>query len=116
MIDANTFCQHIYEADEPLSLSGFGNKRQTKSGGIKTAVDTSPSTKVDGKPFDNGKGVGCSYDKSNDPVRSRPGSVEFPRPQSISPTNPVQRIKGMWEKSILDSTRRAQSMQRPGKK
>jgi len=117
MIDSKTFFEQIYgESDGSYVQSGFGAKRQTKSSGTtKTPVDTSPSTKIDAKTID-GKGVGRSYDKSNDPVRSRPGSVEFPRPQSISPTNPqAQRPSGlrdMWVKADLEqSTREAQRRQ-----
>ena len=115
MIDSNTFFQHVYgEGDEPYTLSGFGSKRQTKSGGV-TKVDTSPETRIDSKTTD-GKGFGRSYDRNNRPNDHRPGSVEFPRPQPISPTNPqAQRPSGlrdMWVKADLEaSTRAAKSRQ-----
>src|SRR5262249_11979542 len=92
------------------TLSGFGAKRQTKSGGTKTVVDTSPETKIDAKTID-GKGVGCSYDKSSDRVRNRPGHIEQ-APQPYSPSNPQSRWKDSWAKAGLDaSTRAAQRRQ-----
>src|SRR5262245_26679150 len=105
----------IREADEAATISGTGAKRQIKSGGTKTAVDTSPSKKNESKKT-HGKGVGRSYDRNNRPNDHRPGSVEFPRPQSISPTNPqAQRPSGlrdMWVKADLErSTREAQRRQ-----
>src|SRR5262249_33478660 len=119
------FFKHIYESDGSAVVSGTGSKRQTKGVSGKTSVDTSPQTKVDAKlAYDapGSKEVGRSFDKNTDPVRNRPSAqINFapnPNPQTPTqrPPTPMDRVKGMWEKSIEDSTRRAQRLQRPGKK
>lgn len=112
----------IRESDGSLTLSGCSGKRQTtKSSNTRTAVDTSPSTKIDAKTTD-GKGVGRSYDKNSDPVRAqnRPGHLEFPRPQSISPTNPQASpprnpgLADMWRKADLEQQTREYQRRQSG--
>lgn len=108
MTDANTFFQHIYE-DYPLTLSGFGGKRQVRAGGV-TKVDVSPSTKIDAKPANDGPGA-KGYTKETDPARNRPGHVEQAK-QPYSPSNPQSRWQASWAKAGLEqSTRAAKSRQ-----
>jgi len=125
MIKAEDFFNRIYsESDESATISAGGSKRQTKGVSGKTPVDTSPQTQVDAKvAYDapGSKEVGRSFDKNTDPVRNRRSQINFaPNPNPSTPTQrpptPMDRVKGMWEKSILDSTRRAQRLQRPGQK
>jgi hypothetical protein len=127
MTKAEEFFRKIYlgESDGAATISGAGSKRQTKSGGTKTPVDQSPQTKVDAKLAYDGpgskEGVGKSYTKETDPVRNRQSQINFaPNPNPSTPTQrpptPMDRVKGMWEKSILDNTKRMQKLQRPGQK
>jgi len=95
------------------TLSGFGTKRQAKSGGTKTPVDTHPKM-VDGKNMRDDNGLGRGYDKSNRPNERR-NSIQFPG-QNYSPTNPVARnhhLTKMWQDNIESNTKRMQKLQRP---
>src|SRR5262245_39953515 len=111
MTNADEFFKRMYsltEDDEAYVQSGFGSKRQVKSGS-KTKVDTSPETHVDAKTTD-GKGFGRSYDRNNRPNDHRPGSVDFP--SQNGPSNPQSRWKDSWAKAGLEqSTRNAQRRQ-----
>jgi len=121
MIKAEDFFKHIYsESDGAATISGAGSKRQTKGVSGKTSVDTSPQTKVDAKLAYDGpgskEGVGKSYTKETDPVRNRQSQINFaPNPNPSTPTQrpptPMDRVKGMWEKSIEANTKRMQKMQ-----
>src|SRR5215471_11607282 len=109
MTDANTFFQHvygIYEDEQSLTLSGFGNKRQTKSSNSKTPVDTSPQIK-DAKQMTDDKSA-KGFERNNRPNDHRPSSVDFPK-TPYSPSNPQQRFVDRWTKAGLEqSTREAQ--------
>jgi len=113
MITSQEFLRYIYEGDAHLTISGTGAKRQTKSGGTKTAVDTSPSTKVDAKPANDGPGA-KGYDRNNRPNDHRPGKVEQ-APQPYSPTNPQNMLKASKEVmdrlSLQNTTKAAQYRQ-----
>jgi len=96
----------IREDDESYTQSGFGSKRQTKSG-TKTAVDTHPQMR-DAKAMTDDKGT-KGFDKGNDPARNRPGHVDFPQQRGPSPQS---RWKDSWAKAGLEqSTREAQRRQ-----
>lgn len=117
MTNSADFLKRIYglsEDEQNLTMSGFGNKRQTKSGGV-TKVDVNPSTKIDAKTVD-GKGFGRSYDRNNRPNDHRPGHIEQAK-QPYSPSNPQSRWKDSWAKAGLEtSTRAAQRRQNPYRK
>jgi hypothetical protein len=114
MVDANTFTKSIYEGDsEPLTLSGFGSKRQTKSSNSKTPVDTNPQMK-DARTMTDDKNT-KSYDRNNRPNDHRPSSVDFPK-QPYSPIALNQHLTKMWNDSIEANTKRSQRLQRPGNK
>lgn len=111
---AEDFFKHVYsESDEAATISGTGAKRQTKSGSTKTAVNTNPQMK-DAKAMTDDKGT-KGFDRNNRPNDHR-SSVDFPRPQPISPTNPQPPrnpgLVDMWKKADLEaSTRAAQRRQ-----
>jgi len=119
---AEDFFKHVYsESDEAATISGTGAKRQTKSGSTKTAVNTNPQMK-DAKAMTVDKGT-KGFDRNNRPNDHR-SSVDFPRPQPISPTNPQPisptnpqpprnpGLRDMWVKADLErSTREAQRRQ-----
>src|SRR5262249_14497294 len=81
-------------------------KRQTKSGSTKTAVNTNPQMK-DAKAMTVDKGT-KGFDRNNRPNDHR-SSVDFPRPQPISPTNPQPPrnpgLVDMWKKADLEAER-----------
>jgi hypothetical protein len=122
--DVNPNWDHwITEDDDAATVQKMGAriaKQEPVKFGGKTKVSVSPKT-VEQTPDQTTRkppfGVGKSYNKSDDPVRNRPSSVDYP--QQNGPTNPVRQpgLKDMWKQADLErSTREAQRRQNPNRK
>jgi hypothetical protein len=119
--EVNKDWSHWLKEDDDTAVTarlGAQAARQDKvKYGGKTPVSVAPKT-VEQTP-DQAKSpfeVGKSYDKSDDPVRNRPSSVDYP--QQNGPTNPQQRFIERWKEGgdLLKSTREAQRRQNPNRK
>ena len=110
----------LREDDDVATVTKMGAQiaKQTKVSKGKTPVDLHPDMKMpEANKVGDGKGsttVGKSFDRNNRPNEHRPSHIDYPSQRG--PTNPVQRLGQMWQQASEAQTKRAQRMQRPGKK
>jgi hypothetical protein len=98
MISGNDFVRMMYEGD------GIVKPHKIKPGGeteVETNPETSPPNSNDTRPF--------TRDPSTTTGDNAQEKIDFP--QQRGPTNPQRHLADIWNKSIEQTTRRAQQRQ-----